>query len=101
MIKTEKFEIKFQRNYSEIKNKKGTVLGHSVETVVSVNLNDEEHLIGNAVCSYKDRFVKEEGRKLALRRALYLCFDKKQRRAIWKAYFDSKTVNKPRLVQHF
>lgn len=101
MIKTEKFEIKFQRNYSEIKNKKGTVLGHSVETVASVNLNDEEHLIGNSVCSYKDRFVKEEGRKLALTRALQLCFDKPTRKQVWEAYFDSKTVNKPRLVQHF
>lgn len=101
MIKTENMEIKFQRNYKEIKTKKGVVLGHSVETVVDVNLNNDEHLVGNSVCSYKDRFVKEEGRKLAIKRALELCFDKPTRTRVWEAYFASKSVNKLQLIQHF
>jgi len=101
MIKTNNMEIKFQRNYKEVK-KKEMFLGHTVETVVEINLNDEEKLIGNSVCSYRDRFVKEEGRKLALKRALETCFNRSVRTAIWQAYWASKSINKPKeIVQHY
>jgi len=40
-----------------------------------------------AVCSQKDKFNKDEGRRLSLDRALDVCdFTRDQRREIWKRY---------------
>ncbi len=41
--------------------------------------------VGQAVCSKKDRFVRVEGRKLALQRALEI-YNREFRTAVWNQY---------------
>jgi len=46
---------------------------------------------GESVCSLKDNFDKNKGRKIALTRALKNSpFDYTQRGRFWKAYFDTR-----------
>jgi hypothetical protein len=51
----------------------------------------EMEYIGWAECSTKDRYSKEVGRKVSLKRALRKGeFEYEDRKAIWKAYFQRK-----------
>lgn len=46
-------------------------------------------VVGIAVTSKEDRFVKEYGRKLSLKRALLNCtFNKMDRQLIWETYLN-------------
>ena len=51
--------------------------------------SDEFIAQGNAICHKKDQYTKEEGRKLALTRAVFNR-DKTFRTAIWNAYLGRK-----------
>jgi hypothetical protein len=49
---------------------------------------------GYALCSSRDRFVKETGRKIALRRALEMAgVDKVHRKAIWLKYLSRNEIS--------
>lgn len=47
--------------------------------------------VGMAVCSARDQFVKEKGRRIALGRALRAAgLEREQRRALWTRYFAAR-----------
>ena len=45
---------------------------------------------GDSYCAPSDRFCKETGRKIALKRALHQYLPKSFRTAVWKAYHGRK-----------
>jgi hypothetical protein len=45
---------------------------------------------GYAICSHRDQFNKNTGRKLALSRALSDVFTREERQLFWDAYFQAR-----------
>jgi hypothetical protein len=83
-------QISHKYEPKHVLNKKSNiteVIGVPVSTTVVVE-TDTETQTGKAVCSKKDHFTFEEGRKKALKKALgqMASLTKEERRRIWEEY---------------
>lgn len=65
--------------------------GSYQKTMVLISLEDRE-LYGEAFCHPKDQFVKEIGRKVAIKDAISH-LSKATRKKVWEAYFNRKVQN--------
>ena len=66
-------------------------------TTCTIRYNDKVLGIGEAVCSFKDRFVKDTGRLLSLQRALKAAPNEEVRQTFLRAY-EARKINKKVLV---
>lgn len=90
MINVPNQNIAINFNYT-VDNQEGLTCGQRMVVCQIVDASDKNKRTvltgGSARLAPGDTFVKEEGRKIALRRAIK-DFDRQARREIWQAYFN-------------
>lgn len=76
-IGDKEYEVRF--HYTEDKKKR---------RISNCEISDGNSMyVGVSMCAKTDNFVRTEGRKIALTRALQF-FDREERTAFWKKYFE-------------
>jgi hypothetical protein len=79
------FRINFEGNEVKVYFKYNRPIGH---TYCGIKVNDEEVCHGESLCSSKDNFNYNSGRKAALARALkQFSSEPDTRKEFWDAYF--------------
>ncbi len=93
-VKVNKYNIQF--TFKHLRDLRTSVANDATQCIMIVNGTEFQ---GQAVCSLKDAFCKERGRKVALARALKQVREKiemspGERRAVWDRYFARDIHNK-------
>ena len=84
-MKTEKYEIKWEYHYP--------IQSPRLQTLCQIKntITDNDVSFGFALCSEKDRFCRDTGRKLSLARAMKSAgLSKEERAELWNVYRDTK-----------